>query len=93
MIYNARILNNLVKGRIDIPLNAIERKFILARKTKKLISYFRLILNILRRPRNYKASELKSFHLKDLYDNPYVRIERLDYLEHVTGIVSAPDLF
>ena len=29
------------------------------------------------------------FSPKGLYDNPYVRVERMDYLEHVTG-TSAP---
>ena len=37
--------------------------------------------------------DLKSFQIKDLYDNPYIRVERLDYLESVTGIISAPDIF
>ena len=35
--------------------------------------------------------DLKSFQIKDLYDNPYIRVERLDYLESITGIVSALD--
>ena len=37
MIHNARILNKLVNGGRNSTLNAFERKFILARKTK---SYF-----------------------------------------------------
>ena len=93
MIHNARILSNLAQGRRDSPTTALQRKFRLARKAKKLGPYFRLISNILRRPRCYKSRDLKSFYLKELYDNPYVRIERMDYLEHVTGIVSAPDLY
>ena len=93
MIHNARILNKLVNGGSNSIPNAFERKFILARKTKKLFSYIRVLWNIIRRPRSYKYNELKSFLLKDLYDNPYLRIERLDYLENITGIVSAPDLY
>ena len=93
MIHNARILNSLALGRRERPTTALQRKFKLARKAKNIGTYLRLLINILRRPRVYKLRDLNSFQLQDLYDNPYVRIERLDYLEHVTGIVSAPDIF
>ena len=93
MIHNARILNSLALGRRERPTTALQRKFKLARKAKNIGTYLRLFINILRRPRVYKLRDLNSFQLQDLYDNPYVRIERLDYLEYVTGIVSAPDIF
>ena len=93
MIRSARILNSLALGRRERPTNAIQRKFKLARKARNLSTYFRLLINILRRPRVYKLRDLNSFQLRDLYDNPYVRVERLDYLEYVTGIISAPDIF
>ena len=93
MIRNARILNSLALGRRERPTTALQRKFKLARKIRNLGTYIRLLTHILRRPRTYKLRDLNSFQLGDLYDNPYVRIERLDYLEHVTGIVSAPDIF
>ncbi len=93
MIHNARILNSLALGRREQPTSALQRKFKLARKAKNIGTYLRLLKNILRRPRVYKLRDLNSFQLQDLYDNPYVRVERLDYLEYVTGIVSAPDIF
>ena len=93
MIHNARILNSLALGRRERPTTVLQRKFKLARKAKQWGNYLRLIGNLLRRPRHYKAQELNSFRLQELYDNPYVRIERLDYLECVTGIVSAPELY
>ena len=93
MIHNARILNNLAQGRRDPPINSLQTQFRLARKARKLGPYFRFLVNILRRPRRYKSRELNSFELKELYDNPYIRVERLSYLECVTGIVSAPELF
>lgn len=93
MIHNARILNSLALGRRERPTTLLQRKFKLARKAKNLSTYFQLLINILRRPRTYRLRDLNSFQLQDLYDNPYVRIERLDYLENVTGIVSAPDIF
>jgi len=93
MIRNARILNSLALGRRERPTTLLQRKFKLARKAKQWGNYFRLIFNLLRRPRRYKARDLNSFRLQELYDNPYVRIERLDFLECVTGIVSAPELY
>lgn len=93
MIRNARILNSLALGRRERSTTALQRKFKLARKLSNLSRYIQLIINILQRPRTYKLRDLNSFQIRDLYDNPYVRIERLDYLEHVTGIVSAPDIF
>ncbi|WP_115131517.1 glycosyltransferase [Synechococcus sp. N26] len=93
MIQNARILSSLAQGRLDQPLNIWQRKFRLARKTKNFGAYFRLLINIVRRPRSYKSRDLNHFHLKELYDNPYVRVERLSYLENVAGIVSAPEIY
>ena len=79
MIQNARILSSLAQGRLDQPLNIWQRKFRLARKTKNFGAYFRLLINIVRRPRSYKSEISTIFHLKELYDNPYVRVERLSY--------------
>ena len=93
MIHNARILNSLALGRRERPTTALQRKFKLARKAKNIKNYFRILINLLRRPRTYRARNLNIIHLQELYDNPYVRIERLDYLESVTGIVSAPELY
>ena len=93
MIHNARILNSLALGRRERPTTVLQRKFKLARKAKQWGNYLRLIVNLLRRPRKYRTRDLNGFQLQELYDNPYVRIERLDYLECVTGIVSAPELY
>ena len=93
MIHNARILNNLALGRRERPTTVLQRKFKLARKAKQWGNYLSLIGNLLRRPRKYRSRDLNGFQLQELYDNPYVRIERLDYLECVTGIVSAPELY
>ena len=93
MIHNARILNSLAMGRRERPTTVLQRKFKLARKAKQWGNYLSLIVNILRRPRKYSSRDLNRFQLRDLYDNPYVRIERLDYLQYVDGIVSAPELY
>ena len=93
LIHNARILNSLALGRRERPQSVLKRKFKLARKAEQWGNHIRLIINLLIRPRSYRARDLKSFRLQELYDNPYLRIERLDYLECITGIVSAPELY
>ena len=93
LIRIARILNSLAQGQRDLTTSPIQRKFKPLLKALKLKPYLRFLINILRRPRNYKSFELKKFQLEELYDNPYVRIERLDYLKCVTGVISAPELY
>jgi len=93
LIHNSRVLNSLALGRRERPKSVLKRKFELARKADKLGEYFRLIIKLLFRPRSYRPRDLKVFRLQELYDNPYLRIERLDYLECITGIVSAPELY
>ena len=93
LIRIARILNSLAQGQRDLTTSPIQRKFKPLLKALKLKPYLRFLINILRRPRNYKSFELKKFQLEELYDNPYVRVERLDYLKCVTGVISAPELY
>ena len=93
MIHNARILNSLALGRRERPMSILQRKFALARKAQAWGNYFRYLLNLLIRPRSYCTKDLYSFRIRELYDNPYLRVERLDYLENVTGIVSAPEIY
>ena len=93
MIHNARILNSLALGRRERPKTMLQRKFALARKAEAWGNYFRYLINLLIRPRVFRARNLYSFRIQELYDNPYLRVERLDYLECVTGIVSAPELY
>ena len=93
MIHNARILNSLALGRRERPKTILQRKFALARKAEALGNYLRFLIKLLIRPREYRTRNLYSFRIQELYDNPYLRVERLDYLESVTGIVSAPELY
>ena len=93
MIHNARILNSLALGRRERPKTILQRKFALARKAEALGNYLRFLIKLVIRPRAYRTRNLYSFQIQELYDNPYLRVERLDYLECVTGIVSAPELY
>ena len=80
MIHNARILNSLALGRRERPTTILQRKFALARKAEAWGNNFRFLINLLIRPRAYRTRDLYSFRIRELYDNPYLRIERLDYL-------------
>ena len=95
IIHKARILNSFAHG--EKPTSVLERKFRLARYAKifinKFSGYTRLLVKLLRRPKIYKSKDISSFSIRDLYDNPNLRIQRLDYMECVTGIVSAPDIY
>ena len=94
LIRNSRILNSLALGKVDRPMTALERKNKYVRKARIIIeSYIILLRNLLLRPRTYRLRNLERFYLQDLYDNPYIRISRLDYLQDVTGIVSAPEIY
>ena len=95
MIQRARILNYLADGgKTPKPL---KEKFRLIRKAEQLknnfYSYLNLLINVIVRPRKYKINTLTSFRIDEIYDNPNLRIQRLDYMEHITGIVSAPDIY
>ena len=48
---------------------------------------------MLQRPRKYSKTDIKKISLKNLFDNPYLRTERLNYLHHLDGIISAPGIF
>ena len=50
-------------------------------------------LNILFPQRRYPSRSLKCLPIGKLFDNPYLQIERLDYLLNVDGLICADDIF
>ena len=92
IIYSARTLNELVHGK-TIHTPKLERLFpFLA----KFGNRYRRIRKGLRRvigKTSFQQKELKSFRLNELSDNPNLRINRLDYLQDVEGIVSLDDVY
>ena len=50
-------------------------------------------LNALFPQRRYPSQSLKCLPISDLFDNPYLQTERLDYLRNVDGLICADDLF
>lgn len=93
MIRQARVLNDLANGSRERKQSFLENKLSLARQFQRWREYCILINQFIRRPRVYRARDLQHFRLSGLFDSPYPRVERLDYLDHIKGIVSAPDLY
>ena len=95
IIYTGRILNSFANG--EKPNSVLERKFGLARHAIQLATKFReyvhLLIKLMRKPKTYKSTDISSFVIDHLYDDPNLRIQRLDYMKNVTGIVSAPEIF
>ena len=90
IIYSSRTLNELVHG-----------KTLHSSKLEKLIPFLRKLGNRYRRllrglkffKTSFRLKELRSFRLSELSDNPNLRINRLDYLQDVEGIVSLDDVY
>ena len=90
IIYSSRTLNELVHG-----------KTLYISKLEKLIPFLTKFGNSYRRLRrglkffktSFQLKELRSFRLNELSDNPNLRINRLDYLQDVEGIVSLDDVY
>ena len=98
MIQSAKVLDDLALGRRKKELAWLEQRALLARlmPTRLIHSLNKLAeftIEIVRRPRRYKIRHLSSINLNDLYDSPYPRVERLDYLQDLEGIICADGVF
>ena len=93
MIQSASILNDLAQGRREQELNWLERKFALSRQIRIWSRIAKIVIAMITRPRRYHLRDLKYIQLDDLYDSPYPRIERLNYLQDLEGIICAPEIF
>ncbi len=92
IIFSARTLNELVHGK-TVHLTKLE---LLLPLLAKFGNRYRRICKGLKRIFNktsFKQKELKSFRLSELSDNPNLRINRLNYLQDVEGIVSLYDVY
>jgi len=92
IIYSARTLNELVHGKtIHTPKLELLFPFL-----AEFGNRYRRICKVLKRvfgKTSFQLKELKSFRLSELSDNPNLRINRLDYLQDVEGIVSLDDVY
>lgn len=95
IIYSARTLNELVNGK-TLQTSKLEQIFPFLKKFGNRYLRARNGLKIVFSKfgkTSFKKKELKSFRLSELLDNPNLRINRLDYLQDVEGIVSLADVY
>ena len=90
IIYSSRTLNELVHGK-TLPTSKLEQ--LIPFLTKFGNRYRRLRRGLKFFKTSFQLKELRSFRLSELSDNPNLRINRLDYLQDVEGIVSLDDVY
>ena len=92
IIYSSRTLNELVHGK-TINTSKLEQLIPLLAKFGNRYRRIKRILKQVFIKTSFKSKEFKSFRLSELKDNPNLRINRLDYLHDVEGIVSIYDVY
>ena len=94
IIYSSRTLNELVHGRTH-QISKLEKLIPFLAKLGKRYRSIRRGLKLFKASfkTSFQLKELRSFHLSELSDNPNLRINRLDYLQDVEGIVSLDDVY
>lgn len=93
LIRNARILNALSAGHIKESEPWIARKFPLARNWLRLGNLMNSIGAMLFSPKHYSANMIESINIHGQIDNPYLRHERLGYLQNLEGVLWAKRIF
>ena len=96
LVFSARVLEALNRGfkptLIPLASTKLARKFGLIRKGFKLWDALAEAGDLLTRKR-YSLRRVRRVELASLFDNPYTRIERLLYLDDLTGILCARNVF
>ena len=82
--FNEKIINFLILRGYKQLISAIS-------KVEKVLLYLSLYLRIGRR--RYSSKDLTYLNLSKLIDNPNLRINRLDYVRKIEGIVIAQNLY
>jgi glycosyltransferase involved in cell wall biosynthesis len=86
-------LDGLAYGQEKQPGPYLLRKLGVAGKIREITRVFEFVIELAIRPRRYSKHGLYKFRLNQLFDNPYLRVEKLNYLKDIEGIVSVPKLF
>ncbi len=93
LVRNVRVLDALAYGKKNQPQPYLQRKLRIAGPIRIATLIIEMVIELAMRPRRYSKHNLHKFRLNQLLDNPYLRVERLNYLKDIEGIVSAPRLF
>lgn len=92
IIYSARTLNELVHGK-TVHTPKLERLFPFLADLGHRYRVFRKGFKRVFGKTFFHRKEFKSFLLSELRDNPNLRIERLNYLQDVQGIVCLEEVY
>jgi glycosyltransferase involved in cell wall biosynthesis len=97
IVFAARVLEALNRGfnptLIPLASTALAKKSRLVQKALKAWTCLMELPNYLILKRRYQLNRSKKVNLLGLFDNPYARLERLSYLEDLSGIVCARNVF
>ncbi len=93
LLHSAKVLDSLAEGDSGTATSWLEKKINLAGKFRKYWRWLEDIWEFARRPRYYPARKIKKIRLNKLFDNPYLRHDRLGYLQYVEGILCARKIF
>ncbi len=93
IIYSARVLDCLAQGEQNRTKHWLENKIGIIKKIGRWRHILGKVGEFIYRPRHYRRRAIKQIRLKDLFDNPYTRHERLSYLQYVDGLLCAPNVF
>ena len=87
IIQSSRVLDQLAHGK-RVTVNPWLNKTSIGRKIIAWSQRLENILDIIKRPHNYTKHKILQIRLDILFDNPYLRNDRLSYLENITGLIK-----
>ena len=96
IIYAARVLDSLNSG-VQAGMDTRQRQFMkriaILRSFLEMADLFKRLASALFPRRQFAHRSLKTVPLSQIFDNPYLRSERLGYLQGVDGIICANNFF
>ncbi len=93
IIHSTKVLESLSQGAFSRASHWLESKIALIRKIANLYRQIEDAFEFTRRPRYFARHKIHKIRLDQLFDNPYLRQDRLDYLQYVEGLLCARKLF
>lgn len=96
-VFYARVLEGLNTGHRHLAQMSLRQRVLRAlpivNQWVPPVLRARSKLNTLFPQRRYPSRSLKCLPIRELFDNPYLQTERLDYLLNVDGLICADDIF
>jgi len=97
MIFAARVLESLNSGRLE-DFASQQGRSLLRRIPilKQLLAWrdqIQQLIAVVFPMRHFDKRNLRVLPIQQIYDNPYLQTDRLGYLQHVSGLICASDVF